>query len=1015
MSGPPHLYVSVPKPEASAASSRKITLKLKFKGQSESIAPALGTGPRTFYHAPLADALPVVPGQPAGELAAAFTRLANAGLLLTRVSATTRDTLPVSDKEADGLTEFAPGADFDAELSSFAASLASDIVRGSPTKAPRPLDPVPVLVSLLVDIYLPLSLALSFTPAKPYALAPASKEPAKSLGILLRWRAALSARQPSHGTPEAHDAGDAASASAASTGPASAEASAIVCAALIPGPSLEGPTPEDGDDRQHSHPQGSHAHRLHAPVGEEDVYAAATPLLHEEGAQAPLDLTAPSLSRLATVLRPTLRGYQSRGVAWMRGREAAVDARVCGGGAEPEGPCLVSGEGILYRSVPIPSVPRNAVVLSNLDDYDDDEDGEGEGEGNGVGDKDGGHRVSTAPLHPMWAQCRDLDGRIFYACPYSGQISLAPVGPFNALTGAPAVSLPDTVILGSAAPRLPLAAGTLYADPMGLGKTVSVLALVLATDPDQAGAVSSRLRLCTPLRDSEERLRLMGDLRCGRPATADDIGAVALAAPAAPPIAAAPKAASNVHLDFDDEEGDGDEDGTDDDVVVNARARPVATPAVKQAGGAPASSKQGPKGSVDSDDPLPGPGDAPSDPSSTACICGAPYAVPLDPSVQAAMRAGFDAIMVDGRPVAIRKDERADALPWVPCAVCHRWQHALCGAYSKDDADAGAPFYCVECRCASLAGRPLPSATTLIVTPTTILSQWQAEIVKHTRTDSPQALRVVYYQGVKPTLGALARAAQRMDRLLASLEAVQGKKRPTAAAAASSVPRPKPSASRGASTPSATDTAPPLAASSVGEGAPSGIKLRLRLGTSAAGEAIATPTAPMPQQLLPPSAYDDSRDGDTDDEDDEDAGFAPASASGHRVSGRKRPRVSYAFVDEGEDDDSEVQILGDDDEDDDNGPIKLQAMPRFTMTQRETRATELRVQIAELTAETHALARTLLPDTLAAADIVSELAIRPNRQLLVLLAPMDRCSASLHHSAPVLSASTLLQSPRTTL
>ncbi|CAN0923759.1 E3 ubiquitin-protein ligase SHPRH [Linum grandiflorum] len=104
---------------------------------------------------------------------------------------------------------------------------------------------------------------------------------------------------------------------------------------------------------------------------------------------------------------------------------------------------------------------------------------------------------------------------------------------------------------------------------------------------------------------------------------------------------------------------------------------------------------------------------------------------------------------------------------WVQCDMCDAWQHADCVGYTpngkrkrstsvlqKDRKQTTISFVEREgqhmCQmCSELlqaTDSPVPSGATLIVCPAPILSQWHAEIIRHTRSGS---LKVCVYEGVR--------------------------------------------------------------------------------------------------------------------------------------------------------------------------------------------------------------------------------------------------------------------------
>ncbi|KAK4756691.1 hypothetical protein SAY87_006818 [Trapa incisa] len=110
---------------------------------------------------------------------------------------------------------------------------------------------------------------------------------------------------------------------------------------------------------------------------------------------------------------------------------------------------------------------------------------------------------------------------------------------------------------------------------------------------------------------------------------------------------------------------------------------------------------------------------------------------------------------------------------WVQCDICDAWQHSDCVGYSpigkkiKDShqreesrakqrprkrngstvIEREGKFVCQFClELIQAAAPPVASGATLIVCPATILHQWHAEIIRHTR---PGSLKLTVYEGVK--------------------------------------------------------------------------------------------------------------------------------------------------------------------------------------------------------------------------------------------------------------------------
>ena len=85
---------------------------------------------------------------------------------------------------------------------------------------------------------------------------------------------------------------------------------------------------------------------------------------------------------------------------------------------------------------------------------------------------------------------------------------------------------------------------------------------------------------------------------------------------------------------------------------------------------------------------------------------------------------------------ATEEDDKA----MVQCDDCLKWQHCDCVEF-----DASASFYCRDC-ISFVSQPPVPSRSTLIICPASILEQWRDEIRKHT---APGSLQVYVYKSVR--------------------------------------------------------------------------------------------------------------------------------------------------------------------------------------------------------------------------------------------------------------------------
>ncbi|XVF24305.1 hypothetical protein REPUB_Repub13aG0116300 [Reevesia pubescens] len=128
---------------------------------------------------------------------------------------------------------------------------------------------------------------------------------------------------------------------------------------------------------------------------------------------------------------------------------------------------------------------------------------------------------------------------------------------------------------------------------------------------------------------------------------------------------------------------------------------------------------------------------------------------------------------------------------WVQCDICDAWQHSECVGYSprgkaqkvSESADEQAlqnpkrrkvttnivvregEHICPPCsELLQATDSPIATSATLIVCPAPILSQWHAEIIRHTR---PGSLKVCIYEGVRnPSLSNTSRVD--IDELLSA-------------------------------------------------------------------------------------------------------------------------------------------------------------------------------------------------------------------------------------------------------
>lgn len=109
-------------------------------------------------------------------------------------------------------------------------------------------------------------------------------------------------------------------------------------------------------------------------------------------------------------------------------------------------------------------------------------------------------------------------------------------------------------------------------------------------------------------------------------------------------------------------------------------------------------------------------------------------------------------------PQTLDSDERGcicgsatdEARGWVQCAFCLRWHHRLCTGHSTD-----ATFLCFHCQ--PVQKPEFSCKTTLIVSPESILDQWETELQRHVK---PGVLKVLQYPGVRTLRRSLERLKQ---------------------------------------------------------------------------------------------------------------------------------------------------------------------------------------------------------------------------------------------------------------
>ena len=87
-------------------------------------------------------------------------------------------------------------------------------------------------------------------------------------------------------------------------------------------------------------------------------------------------------------------------------------------------------------------------------------------------------------------------------------------------------------------------------------------------------------------------------------------------------------------------------------------------------------------------------------------------------------------ICLCGRSTFIKKRDFC----WIECNLCQRWLHAsCCGFSSQQEADETIEFICISCKCQYYAHKrnKIRSLATIIIVPSTLITQWVGEINKH--------------------------------------------------------------------------------------------------------------------------------------------------------------------------------------------------------------------------------------------------------------------------------------------
>lgn len=117
--------------------------------------------------------------------------------------------------------------------------------------------------------------------------------------------------------------------------------------------------------------------------------------------------------------------------------------------------------------------------------------------------------------------------------------------------------------------------------------------------------------------------------------------------------------------------------------------------------------------------------------------------------------------------------EKGD-IGWIDCSLCHRPRHLRCAGLTSPSDVSEAAYQCLSCVCTYHFHHPIPSKTTLIIMPGTLLNQWQNEIKKHVNRQTP--LRVCIYRGKRRPQGMSKQSPQFLatfDIILISYKALK--------------------------------------------------------------------------------------------------------------------------------------------------------------------------------------------------------------------------------------------------
>lgn len=110
-----------------------------------------------------------------------------------------------------------------------------------------------------------------------------------------------------------------------------------------------------------------------------------------------------------------------------------------------------------------------------------------------------------------------------------------------------------------------------------------------------------------------------------------------------------------------------------------------------------------------------------------------------------------DSVCICGRSGKI-----SEALSWVRCENCHEVMHGVCAGFQSEAQILAETVggYCSASRCPccfslnhKVPGKQIQSRGTLIITPPSILNQWEREINRHTYEKS--RLKILIYPGVR--------------------------------------------------------------------------------------------------------------------------------------------------------------------------------------------------------------------------------------------------------------------------